>query len=56
MRLTAISLFESTKGKFLMNATQNMCKNLVSKIFELRRPKLVEQPLVCSNKRDENFL
>ena len=39
MSLTAISMFESARGKFLMNSTQNMCKNSESNVFELRRPK-----------------
>ena len=38
MSLTAISLFESARGKFFMNAMQNMCKNLESNVFELSRP------------------
>ena len=41
MSLTAISLFESARGEFFMNATQNMCKNLESNVFVLRRPKEV---------------
>ena len=41
MSLTAITLFESAKGKFFMNATQNMFKDLESNVFGLRRPKLV---------------
>ena len=39
MSLTAISLFESARGEFFMNATQNMCKNLESNVFGLRRRK-----------------
>ena len=39
MSLTAISSLESTKRKFFTNATQNMCKNLESNVFRLRRPK-----------------
>ena len=30
MSLTAISSLESARGKFLINSTQNMCKNLES--------------------------
>ena len=37
--LTAISSLEWTRKKFFMNATQNMCKNLISNVFGLRRPK-----------------
>ena len=40
MSLTAISLLKSVRRKFFMNATQNMCKNLESNVFRLRRPKL----------------
>ena len=39
MSLTAISLFESAKGKFFMNATQNHYKDFESNVFGLRRPK-----------------
>ena len=39
MSLTAISSLESTKRKFFMNPTKNMCKNLESNVFVLRRPK-----------------
>ena len=39
MSLTAISLLESTRTKFFMNPTQNMCKNLESNVFGLTRPK-----------------
>ena len=39
MNLTAISLFESARGKFFKNSTQNMCKNSESNVFGLRRPK-----------------
>ena len=38
MSLTAISSIESTRAKFFMNSTQNMCKNLESNVFVLRRP------------------
>ena len=41
MSLIAISLFESARGKFFMNMTQNMCKNMESNVFELSRPKWV---------------
>ena len=39
MSLTAISSLESAKRKFLINSTQNMCKNFESNVFGLRRPK-----------------
>ena len=39
MSLTAFSLFESARREFFMNATQNMCKNLESNVFGLRKPK-----------------
>ena len=39
MSLTAISSLESARRKFFMNWTQNMCKNLESNVFGLRRPK-----------------
>ena len=39
MSLTAISSLESTRRKFFMNPTQNMCKNLISNVFALMRPK-----------------
>ena len=39
MSLTAISSLGSARGKFLINSTQNMCKNLESNVFGLRRPK-----------------
>ena len=39
MSLTAISLFESMRAKLFMNSTHNMCKNLESNVFRLRRPK-----------------
>ena len=39
MSLTAISLFESARGKFFMNSTQNMCKYSKSSVLGLRRPK-----------------
>ena len=39
MSLTAISLFESARRKFFMNLIQNMCKNLETNVFGLRRPK-----------------
>ena len=39
MSLTGISSLESTRKKFFTNPTQNMCKNLESNVFGLRRPK-----------------
>ena len=39
MSLTAISSLESTRTKFFMNPTQNMCKNLQTNVFGPRRPK-----------------
>ena len=39
MSLTAISLFESVSAKLFMNSTHNMCKNMESNVFALRRPK-----------------
>ena len=39
MSLTAISSLESARRKFLINSTQNKCKNLESNVFGLRRPK-----------------
>ena len=39
MSLTAISWLESARRKFFINPTQNMCKNLKSNVFGLRRPK-----------------
>ena len=39
MSLTAISSLESSRRKFFMNSPENMCKNLESNVFELRRPK-----------------
>ena len=39
MSLTAISSLEWTRRKFFMNPTQNMCKNLISNVFGLRRLK-----------------
>ena len=39
MSLTANSLFQSDRRKFLVNSLQNMCKNLESNFFGLRRPK-----------------
>ena len=39
MSLTAISSLESARRKFLINSTQNMCKNLKSTVFGLRRQK-----------------
>ena len=39
MSLTAISSLVSTRRKFFMTPTQNMCKNLKPNVFGLRRPK-----------------
>ena len=39
MSLTAISSLESTRRKFFKNPSQNMCKNLESNVFGLKRPK-----------------
>ena len=39
MSLTAICSVESARRKFFINPTQNMCKNLKSNVFGLRRPK-----------------
>ena len=39
MSLTAICSLESARRKLFMNSTQNMCKNLKSSVFVLRRPK-----------------
>ena len=39
MSLTAICSLESARRKFFMNLTQNMCKNLETNVFGLRRPK-----------------
>ena len=39
MSLTAICSRESGRRKFFMHLTQNMCKNLESNVFGLRRPK-----------------
>ena len=39
MSLTAISSPESATRKFFMNSPQNMCQNLESNVFGLRRPK-----------------
>ena len=38
MSQTAIRLFESARAKFFMNSTHNMCKNLESNVFGLKRP------------------
>ena len=38
MSLKAIRLLESARGRFFMNATQNMCKSLESIVFGLTRP------------------
>ena len=39
MSLTAICSVESSRRKLFINPTQNMCKNLKSNVFGLRRPK-----------------
>ena len=39
MSLTAISWQESARRKFFMNWTMNICENLESNVFGLRRPK-----------------
>ena len=39
MSLTAICSLGSARRKFFMNPTQNMCKNLETNVFGLRRPK-----------------
>ena len=39
MSLTAISLFESARGKFFRNSTYIMSRMKESNVFGLRRPK-----------------
>ena len=39
MSLTVINSLESARTKFFMNSTENMCKNLKSNVFVIRRPK-----------------
>ena len=39
MSLTTICSIEMGRRKFFMNPAQNMCKNLESNVFGLRRPK-----------------
>ena len=39
MSLTANSSLKLARRKFFMNTTQNMCKNMQSIVFELRRSK-----------------
>ena len=39
MSLTAISSLESARRKLFMMSSQNMCKNLESHVFGLRKPK-----------------
>ena len=39
MSLTAIFSIESARRKLFMNSTENMCENLESNVFGLRRPK-----------------
>ena len=38
MSLTANSVFQSDRRKFFVKSWQNMCKNLESNLFGLRRP------------------
>ena len=40
MSITPISSLESARRKFFMISSQNMCNNLESNVFELRRPKM----------------
>ena len=40
MSLTAYGLFYSDRRKLFMISLQNMCKNLESNVFGLRRPKM----------------
>ena len=40
MSITPISSLESARRKFFMISSQNMCNNLVSIVFWLRRPKM----------------
>ena len=40
MSITRISSLESARRKFFMISSQNMCKNLESNVFGLRRPKM----------------
>ena len=39
MSLTPIRSLESARRKFFMISSQNMCKNLESHVFGLRKPK-----------------
>ena len=39
MSLAVISSLESARRKFFLNSTENMCKNLESNVFGVRRPK-----------------
>ena len=39
MSLTVIRSLESARRKFFMNSRENVCKNLKSTVFVLRRPK-----------------
>ena len=39
MSLTVISSLESARRKFFMIWTENMCKNLISNVLVLSRPK-----------------
>ena len=55
MSLTAYSLLESARRKFFMNSPYIISRKQESNVFELRRPKLVQQPSASSNRRKENF-
>ena len=39
MSITPISSLESARRKFFMISSQNMCNNLESNVFGLKRPK-----------------
>ena len=39
MSLIAVSTPESARRKLFFKSTENMCKNLESNVFKLRRPK-----------------
>ena len=39
MSVTSIISLETARRKFVINSTQNMCKNLESNVFGLRRSK-----------------
>ena len=40
MSLTAISSLESARRKFFMNSTENMCKNLETNVFMLKKAEM----------------